>query len=95
MPPRTARYDAQAGVRRAQRDHLAVMGVVNAVGAERDSVDGGIGVGARHRDGDVRRRGPGRAEPAERHLDGGAVAGVGDQPVGQLCATGGRPRRTG
>ena len=73
---------AQPGMRRAQRDHLAVVGIVNAVGAERNSVDRRIGVGAGHRDGDVAAAHP-RREAAERDLDGGAVAGVGDQPVGQ------------
>ena len=87
---------AQPGVRRAQRDHLAVVCIMNAVGAERNSVDRGIGVGTGHRDGHVPSADP-RAEPAERHLDGGTVTGVGHQPVGQLVRApvgGTRPRHT-
>ena len=70
-------------MRSAQRDHLAVVGVVNTVGAERNSVDGRVRIGSRNGDGHVPSADP-RAEPAERHLDGGAVTGIGHQPVGQL-----------
>ena len=56
--------------------------MTNTVGAENVSVDGGVGVSARHRDIDVAAADSGR-ETTERHLDGGAVVGVGDQSVGQ------------
>src|SRR5208337_5130387 len=65
--------------------------MVNAVGAELNSVDGWVSVGARHRDIDIAASDPG-GETAERHFDGGAVIGVGHQPVGQLMrATVGGP----
>ena len=65
--------------------------MVNAVGAERNSADRGIGVGARHGDVHVAAVHP-CGESAEGDLDGGAVVGVGHQAVGQpVCPAVGRP----
>ena len=79
----TSTGDAPVTYEEALHTYLAVADVMNAVGAELDSVHRRVGVGTGHRDVDVAAAHPG-AESAERHLHGRAVIGIGDQPVGQL-----------
>jgi hypothetical protein len=59
--------------------------MMNAVGAERFSVDRGIGVRPGDGDGDpfLSCTAHPQRQPAERHLDRGTIPRIGDQPIGQ------------